>query len=378
MSHPRILALIPARGGSKGIPRKNLAPLAGRPLLAWTIEHARQTPEIDRVVVTTDDAEIASVARREGAETVERPAELAGDAASSESALIHALDVLRERDGDEPDLVVFLQATSPRRRTDDVSNALALFERQKADSLFSAARLEGFVWRREDEDSAPRSLTYDFENRPRRQDIGEDFLENGSFYVFKPQVLRQTGHRLGGRIAVYPMDPHDSFQVDEPADLELLERLFLLDPPRRAPAVPDLSGIRLLVLDFDGVMTDNTVIVHQDGHEAVRCSRGDGLGLEHLRQAGEVEIVVLSKERNPVVRARCEKLGLECHHGYDDKLPHLQKLAATRGLGPEAVAYVGNDLNDLDAMAWSGVGIAVADAVPEILRVADWTTRNRG
>lgn len=140
---------------------------------------------------------------------------------------------------------------------------------------------------------------------------------------------------------------------------------------------PDLQPIRLLALDFDGVFTDNRVFVHQDGTESVACNRSDGLGLEMARDAG-LEIHVISKERNPVVRARCEKLGLPVAQQIDDKLPVLQGLAAERGLEATAVAFVGNDVNDAECMAWAGLGIAVADAHESALRAADFVTRQRG
>lgn len=374
MPRTKILALIPARGGSKGIPRKNLAPLGGRPLLAWTIEQARRTPEVDRVLVSTDDEEIARVAREHGAEVVERPTEIAGDEASSESALVHALDVLVD-EGWEPDLVVFLQATSPLRRPDEISRALATFHSEGADSLFSASTVHGFVWR-QSPDGDLEALTYDPARRPRRQEIGEDLLENGSLYVFKPEILREHGNRLGGRIAVHRMDPLDSFQVDEPGDLEIMERLLSLRPDRRP--VPDLTRIRLLVFDFDGVMTDDRVIVREDGLESAVCHRGDGMGLELLRRHGGPEVAVLSKETNPVVSARCQKLGILCHQGYDRKLPRLRALAAERDLDAADVAYVGNDVNDLEPMGWCGVSIAVADARPEVRRAADLVTLRAG
>ena len=371
----RILALIPARGGSQGIPRKNLVPVAGKPLLAYTVEHALAAPEVDRVAVSTDDDEIARAAAGMGAEVVRRPAELATDEATSESALVHALDALA-REGYEPDLVVFLQATSPLRRPDDVSRAIAALDAEDADSLFSACPVHGFVWRRGAGDLS--SLTYDYRTRRRRQEIGEDLLENGSLYVFKPWVLRAHGNRLGGRVAVHRMDPLDSFQVDEPADVELVERLLRLPSPASRPVVLDLSAIRLLVLDFDGVMTDNRVMVHQDGGESVRCDRSDGFGLERLRQRGRVETVVLSKEVSSVVAARCAKLGLACFHGHDDKLPKLREIAADRGLTAAEIAYVGNDLNDLEAMRWCGVAVAVADAYPEARAAAHYVTRRAG
>ena len=374
---PTILVLIPARAGSKGIPGKNLVHLGGVPLLSWSIEQARATPAVDRVVVSTDGSDIADEARKWGAEVVRRPPELSGDEATSESALLHALDTLRSSEDYEPDLVMFLQATSPLRRRTDLADALDIFEREEADSLFSASSAHGFVWRQGPGlGDGLRALTYDPDRRPRRQEIGEDLVENGSIYIFRPKILREYGNRLGGKIAVFPMHPLDSYQIDEPADLELFEQLLAVRPSHRP--LPDLAAIRLLVLDFDGVLTDDRVVVRQDGFESVTCHRGDGLGLEHLRKAGRVEVVVLSKEKNPVVAARCRKLGVACHQGYDDKLSQIRALAAERGLAAAQVAYLGNDVNDLPPMGWCGIPIAVADAHPDVLKAASFATCRRG
>ena len=369
------LAVIPARGGSKGIPRKNLALLGGRPLVVHTVEQARGAPEIDRVVVSTDDELIARVAREAGAEIVMRPPELGSDSATSESALLHVLDFLQTRDRYNPDLVVFLQATSPLRCSDDVSAAIGALLENQADSLFSCCPVHGFVWRRDSADLS--SVTYDFRARPRRQDMPEYLLENGSIYVFRPWVLRQFGNRLGGRIAVYRMAPEHSFQIDEPGDLDLMERLLAAgNLGDHSAQLADVS-IDLLVLDFDGVLTDNRVIVDQDGREAVACHRGDGWGLARLSDAG-IQVLVLSLEANHVVTARCRKLGLEVVQGCSDKLEALQQAAASRGLHSGRIAYVGNDVNDLAPMRWVGLPIAVADAVPEVRAVARWVTRAPG
>jgi YrbI family 3-deoxy-D-manno-octulosonate 8-phosphate phosphatase len=368
-----VLAIIPARGGSKGIPRKNLQPFLGKPLLAHTIEHARQAPSVARVVVSTDDAEIAAVAQQHGALVVTRPADISGDTATSESALLHVLDHLRAAEGYEPDLVVFLQATSPVRRPNDVQAAIEMLEHEHADSVFSACPAHGFVWRSHRDQLT--AMTYDYRQRPRRQEIGEDLIENGSIYVFKPWVLRQQNNRLGGKVAVYRMHPLDSFQVDEPGDIELLERLASRDRPQPGPL--DLGAIRLLVLDFDGVMTDNRVLVAQDGAEAVWCNRGDGWGIGRLKERG-MPIIVISTEANRVVEARCRKLGLDFVQGCDDKLSALKRIVEQRRLSPLQVAYVGNDLNDLECMCWVGLPIAVADAMPEVLAVARLVTVKRG
>jgi YrbI family 3-deoxy-D-manno-octulosonate 8-phosphate phosphatase len=385
------VAIIPARGGSKGIPRKNIQPVAGRPLLAYTIEHALCTPEIARVIVSTDDEEIALLATECGAEVILRPSAISGDAATSESALLHVLDVLRESEGYEPELVVFLQATSPLRAPDDTTRCIETLIAEEADSLFSACPVHGFVWRREREGAGvgvgveveggePHSLSYDYRHRPRRQDAPEDLIENGSIYVFRPSVLREGGSRLGGRIAVHLMDPVNSFQVDEPADLRLMELLLATrEQPhwREADAASALGSVRLLALDFDGVMTDNRVYVSEDGREAVACNRGDGWGIARLHDAG-VEVAIISTEANPVVAARARKLKIACAHGCDDKLSVLLGMAAERGLDASEIAFVGNDANDLPCLRWVGLPIVVADAEPVARSAARLVTSRRG
>jgi len=369
------LAIIPARGGSKGIPRKNIRLLNGKPLIAHTIEQARQTPAISRVVVSTDDAEIGAVAQQYGAEVVWRPAEISGDTASSESALLHVLDHLAQTEGYEPELVVFLQATSPLRRPDDIQNAITALEREQADSLFSACRYEGHIWQVKDGVLLP---THDYQHRQRRQDKPEELTENGSIYVLKPWVLREFNNRLGGKIAVYRMHVLDSFQVDEPADLEMLAQLMRIRlSPVSSSNLSGLAQVRLLVLDFDGVLTDNRVLVGEDGREAVWCDRGDGWGIARLKEAG-IEIVVLSTETNPVVEMRSRKLGVECFQGCADKLVMLQDIAQQRGLTPGQIAYVGNDVNDLACLRWVGCPIAVADAVSAVRTEAQLITTRAG
>lgn len=138
-----------------------------------------------------------------------------------------------------------------------------------------------------------------------------------------------------------------------------------------------MKNIKLLVLDFDGVMTDNRVLVDQDGREAVWCHRGDGYGIGLLKKAG-FEVMVLSTEPNPVVSARCKKLGIACVQDCSDKLEALKKIAAERNLKQEEIAFVGNDVNDLDGLRWVGWPIAVADAIPAVLDVAKFVTTRDG
>jgi len=229
------MAIIPARGGSKGIPRKNLIDLGGKPLIAHTIAHARSAPSVQRVVVSTDDDEIAGVAVTCGAEVVRRPPEISGDTARSEAAIVHVLEELSRLEGYEPDLVVFLQTTSPLRRPGDVQAAIDLLVRENADSLFSACPFPGFLWRREGESWV--SVNFDYKRRPRRQERPDEIMENGAIFVFKPWVLRKYNDRMGGKIAAYLMPAINSFELDQPEDVELIRRLraqsLAASPPER-------------------------------------------------------------------------------------------------------------------------------------------------
>ncbi len=225
-----IISIIPARGGSRGVPRKNVRRLAGRPLIAHTVASSLRAGQVNRTFVSTDDDEIAGVARRYGAEVIRRPAALATDTAGSEDALVHALTFLEETEGYRPGLVVFLQATSPLRRSDDIDNAIATLRDRGADSLFSACPSHGFYWQRRDRRLC--SANYDYRNRPRRQDCPPEYIENGSIYVTRAEILKREHNRLGGRIAVYEMGQLESFQIDTEADFRLMEELFRL---RRVP-----------------------------------------------------------------------------------------------------------------------------------------------
>lgn len=373
MTKQNVMAVIPARGGSKGIPRKNLVMVCGKPLIAWSIESAQGAHGVDRVVVSTDDAEIEAVSRQWGADVVRRPAELSGDASASEAALLHVLDCFGRKNRRDPKAVVFLQATSPCRISADIDEALEVFRKEKADSLFSACA-EHFVGRWRRCGKGMKAENYDPRHRPRRQEYPREFLENGSIYIFKPSVLRKTGSRLGGRVAVYEMPAWKSFQIDEFDDLNMAEWLMLRlgrDDDRK------LAAIKLLVFDFDGVMTDNRVMVDEHGTESVWCSRADGLGIQRLKTAG-IKLAVLSTEKNRVVAARCRKLVIPCLQGLPDKLKALRKLAGEEGLSSGEIGYVGNDVNDLGCLRWVGVPMAVADAVPEVRAAAAVVLTRRG
>ncbi|MFC4989673.1 cytidylyltransferase domain-containing protein [Saliphagus infecundisoli] len=215
------VALVPARGGSKGIPGKNVTPFLGDPLIAHTIAQADAADAIESTYVSTDDDEIADASREAGAGVIDRPESIAGDRSPTEAALTHALEVL-ENDGVEPEVAVLLQCTSPLRRPADIDATVDLVEGEY-DSALSACADHSFFWEQEGESASP--VNYDPAERPMRQEMADRYRENGSVYAFEPAVLREESARLGGRVGIHEMPELLSFEVDTPEDLTLLEAI---------------------------------------------------------------------------------------------------------------------------------------------------------
>jgi CMP-N,N'-diacetyllegionaminic acid synthase len=216
------VAIIPARGGSMGLKEKNIYPVAKKPLLAWTVLQALASTSIDKVFVSTDDQAIANVAIEYGAELIVRPPELAGDKASSESAILHAMGVI-ERDFQMPiSLVVFLQATSPLRKPGDIDRAVEVFIREEADSLISVTKADDLtLW--ESRKGKWVSVNFDYRNRGMRQDRPTQFIENGSIYMFKPETLVNFRNRIGKKLSVYEMEFWQTWEIDTLEEIDLIE-----------------------------------------------------------------------------------------------------------------------------------------------------------
>ncbi|WP_375388308.1 cytidylyltransferase domain-containing protein [uncultured Amnibacterium sp.] len=359
------VAVIPARGGSKGVPGKNVAPVGGVPLVARAVAAARAAGIAD-VRVSTDDDAIAAAALAAGAAVIDRPGDLAGDAATSESALLHALDVLGA-EGVEPTVLAFLQATSPFIEPAPLARAVRRVLHDEADSVLSAFETYAFLWRADGS-----AVNHDASLRPRRQDREPHFQETGAFYVLRASGFREAGFRFFGRTAIERVGADRAVEIDDAHELELARVLatVLDDQPVALP-------VDALVTDFDGVHTDDAATVREDGVESVRVSRSDGLGVERLLAAG-VRMLILSKERNGVVGARAAKLRIPVLQAVDDKATALGAWLAEQGVDPERCAYVGNDVNDLSAMALVGWPVAVADAHPAVQRAARVVLRKRG
>lgn len=371
-------AIIPARGGSQGLPGKNVARVGGVPLVARAVRAALAAERIGRVVVSTDDDDIAEAARAAGADVVDRPAELAGSEASSESALLHSLDALDALDAaaDVPGapVTVFIQATSPFIDPHDLDAAVGRVASGERDVVFAAAPTHVFLWR--ETGSTAVGVNHELSRRPRRQDREPEFAETGAFYVFRTDGFREAGHRFFGRVGIQPVHPDHAIEIDDAADLERARTLAVRVDRDLGPRHP-LVDVDALVTDFDGVHTDDTVTVDQLGRESVRVSRSDGHGIARLRDAG-IPVLIISAEENPVVGRRAEKLRVECVQGVAAKGEALREWAAARGIRLDRIAYLGNDRGDLPALELVGWPVAVPDAAPEALAAARHVLANPG
>ena len=220
-----IVGIIPARGGSKGIPNKNIIDICGHPLISWSINQSISANLITSTWVTSDDKKILDISRQYGANTIKRPKSISSDNCSSESAWIHALEHINSI-GIKPDLVVGIQCTSPIRESNDLDQAINYFLKNKYDSLLSTVQVEDYFTWELNKDSIALPLNHDVNKRKPRQKIKKTFLENGSFYIFKPDLIKKSRNRLIGKIGMYMMAQHKAFQIDNREDIKICSAII--------------------------------------------------------------------------------------------------------------------------------------------------------
>jgi YrbI family 3-deoxy-D-manno-octulosonate 8-phosphate phosphatase len=365
---PRVVAVIPARGGSQGVPLKNLEPVGGRPLVVRAVESCRSSRLVSEVVVSTDHPSIAEAARRAGARVIIRPATISGDTATSESAVLHALDEMAA-DGLPAEVAILVQCTSPFIDPADLDSAIAQVLADEADVVFSAVESHAFLWTYRG--PVLGGVNHDPSFRQRRQDREPEYRETGAFYVMRARGLREANGRFFGRLAAQRVPEPHAVEIDTPGDLRLAQMLALV-----VDNLPPVD-VDAIVTDFDGVHTDDSVFVTQDGSEGVMVSREDGMGVSLARRAG-IRFLILSTETNPVVSARAAKLKVPVLQGQGDKAAALREWMAAEGLDPTRVAYLGNDVNDLGCLGLVGWPVAVANAHPDVRSAARLQLRRRG
>ncbi len=338
-------------------------PLAGRPLLAHTLEQAAAARNVGRTVVVTSDETLMRLAQALGALTAPLPGGTATDVAA---VLRAALARLEQDTGFVASVALLLTPEFPLRSATMIDGLIDHLTQVGADTLLTVHPLSDPLWLQD-----KGGLAQPAEPLPTRR----CYIENGAATAVRIATFEREEAVPAGRVVLFEVAALAALRLRADHDWRaadaLVQRLRTLDVRAR------LRSIRLLALDFDGVMTDNRVVVFEDGREGVLCNRSDGLGLDRLRAAG-LPVVVISKERNPVVAARCRKLSLPCEQGIEDKLAVLQRIAAEHALTLDHVAFFGNDINDLPCLHVAGLAVAPADAHADVIRQVDYVTAAAG
>ncbi len=384
---PEVLAIVPARRGSKSIPRKNAKLFLGHPLLAYSIAAGLQAKSVSRVIVSTDDEALAAIARQYGAEALFlRPAQYAQDDTPDLPVFKHALRWLAENEKYRPDIVVQLRPTSPLRPRGLVDRAVeTLIKHKAADSVrgvVPAGQNPHKMWTLSSGGALQPLLKVKGLSEPYnapRQGLPQTYWQTGHVDAIRAATILKKDSMSGEAIWSVLIDPQYSVDIDTLGDWRRAEWLaaeLVIVRPGKAPR-PLPEKIKLLVMDFDGVLTDNRVWNNEEGKEQVAANRSDGLGIEMLLKSG-VNAVVISMEENPVVARRCEKMGIQYEKGIENKGPALQAVLAEHGVSATEAIFLGNDTNDLPCFPLVACGIAVADAHPAVLREADLVLSRRG
>lgn len=364
----KIVAAIPARGGSVGLPGKNIRPLNGVPLVGRTIRAARGSRYVSEVFVSSDSEEILAVSQKYGAIGCKRPDELSGPTASSESALLHLLNHEPSLVADPPDILVFLQCTAPFTLAHHVDQVVETLLEQRATSAISVVDDHGFYWSIGDDGAGVGANHDPRKPRLRRQDLSPRYRENGAVYAMRVPEFVEEANRYCGKTALVPMDS-TWIEIDTSQDWDIAEAFIKSEPFTGSVDKSLVAPLKALVTDFDGVHTDNSVFIGQDGSETVVCSRTDESGLVQLRQRG-IKLLVMSNKSNPIVRNRANMLQMDFLAYGHCKLEAVGKWRLQNNLDWAEIAYIGADAGDLLCMEASGLSIAPRNAMAEAKAVA--------
>ena len=370
----RTVAFIPVRGGSTSIPLKNIRPLLGKPLVYWTAAAASAVPAIDEVFVSTDSEAIVRAVEALGLPKVRvigRSPETATSTASSESALLEFAE------NHEFDQVVFIQATSPLLEASDIERGLELMAQPDCDSVISVVEDKHFYWSK-GEGGRTQPVNYDVFARPRRQDFEGWYQENGAFYITERERLLSSRNRVSGTIRLLAMSEDSLFEIDEPEDWLIIESLL----QKKLRAAHELKygkpDIRIFLTDCDGCLTDAGMYYDGAGNEMKKFNTRDGMAFGLLHAAG-IKCGIITGENSSAAKQRAAKLKLEfLELGCQDKLAAVSAICQAEGVTLSQVAYVGDDLNDLELLQAVGMSFTPADACRQARGVAQYVTEAKG
>lgn len=367
------VAFIPVRGGSKSIPLKNIKEIAGKPLVYWVAKAASDCQDIDSVYVATDSDIIKKTVESfhlPNVTVIERGQATASDTASTESAMLEFADKYLFEN------IVLIQATSPLLTSDDLSGGFELYRKEETDSVLSVVRQKRFQWK-EDKNGFASPTNYNAFHRPRRQEFEGYLVENGAFYITSRTALMSTQNRISGNIRAYVMDESTYFEIDEPSDWIVIEKQLesRILKERKKKYIPE---IKMFLTDCDGCLTDGGMYYSENGDELKKFNTLDGMGLSMLKGKG-ILVGIITGEKREINRRRCKKLNLDIfEEGVQDKLSVVKQLCEKYKIELRNVAYVGDDINDLEVIKAVGFGCSVLNGIPEVKEAAMYVTQRAG
>lgn len=370
-----VAALILARGGSKGIPLKNIKMLAGVPLIGWVLRAAVDSKMFDSVWVSTDHDDIEKVAKAWGAKVHRRSPEVSKDSSTS-------LETIQEfaRLNPDVDVICNIQATAPCLHPFHVKEALEMITLRGFDSVFSVVRRHQFRWKEVKKGSGDFTtpLNLDPANRPRRQDWDGELCENGSFYFTTRELIMNEGLLQGGKVCYYEMLPEFSVDIDVDIDWPVAEQRVLRYGyfGRDTPEV-----VRLMFCKVSGCMTEGRIFLSVSGEEMVSINTRDTAGIRML-QREDVEVVLLTSSEDPVTQLLADKLakrtGCQVVQVGEEPLDDLKGMVEQRKLQWKDVAYMGNDKPDVKCLNLAGLSAVPGDAPVVAINAAKYTCHSIG
>lgn len=366
------VAFIPVRGGSKSIPLKNIKELYGKPLVYWVLYAASGCCEIDQIYVATDSEAIKNTVeslKLPKVAVIDRDPETATDTASTESAM---LDFATRYCFDH---IVLIQATSPLLTAEDLRRGFEVYAQEDTDSVLSAVIQKRFHWKIQ-ENGFAIAQNYNVYHRPRRQDFEGYWTENGAFYITSRDRLLQSKNRVSGNIKICEMPEESLWEIDEPLDWLMIEHL--LKQRESSWKMAQIPDIKMFLTDCDGCLTDGGMYYSEQGDEWKGFHALDGMGFRRLREKGIITGII-SGEDMELNRRRASKLKADIlMGGIVDKLSVVKKLCQQYGVSLEQVAYVGDDINDLEVVQNVGFGCSVPNGVDVVKNAAKYVSCRTG
>lgn len=367
-------AFIPVRGGSKSIPLKNIKHICGMPLVYWCVKAACECKYTDKVYVATDSDEIRETVERlkkqgnalDKVQVISRSPHSASDTASTETAM---LEFAQEYDFDN---IVLIQATSPLLSAGELDKGFQVFAQEETDSVLSVVRQKRFHWA-ENENGFAYPTNYDVFNRPRRQEFDGYLVENGAFYITSKKLLLESGNRISGNIKAVEMNEDSFYEIDEPSDWVIIEALMKKN--NKNSGIPE---IKMFLTDCDGCLTDGGMYYSEHGDELKKFNTRDGMGFSLLKEKGIITGIVTG-ESVELNKRRAAKLKLDIiETGCKDKLTVIKGLSEKFHVELENIAYIGDDINDLQVIKSVGYGCCPCDAVPAVKEAAGFVALSKG